>query len=139
MNGKKHLLGQKGFTLVELMIVVVVIAILTSIAIPSYSEYIRRTHRAHARAALLQTAQWMERVATAQGRYPSALAAGAGEVEGGRYDDVVLSAVDDATFTLEAVPTGPQTVDKCGTFTLTNTGAKGVVGASLSAEECWQR
>jgi len=49
----------QGFTLIELMIVVAFVEILGAIAIPSYSEYIRRGHRAEARAGLLQAAQWL--------------------------------------------------------------------------------
>jgi len=75
----------RGFTLIELMIVVVVIAILAAIALPSYQSYIMRAQRAHAKAALLQAAQWMERTATAQGQYTTTLAAGLEKVEGGRY------------------------------------------------------
>ena len=47
-----------GFTLIELMIVVAVIVILGTVAVPSYNEYIRGVHRADARAGLLQAQQW---------------------------------------------------------------------------------
>ena len=58
---------QQGFTLIEVMIVVAIIGILSAIAYPSYAEYIRRGHRAHARAGLLQAQQWLERASTATG------------------------------------------------------------------------
>ncbi len=59
-----------GFTLIELMIVVAVIVILGTVAVPSYNEYIRGVHRADARAGLLQAQQWLERAATATGSTP---------------------------------------------------------------------
>ena len=60
---------QQGFTLIEVMITVAVVAILTAVALPSYNEYVRRGQRAEARAALLQAAQFMERVRTERNSY----------------------------------------------------------------------
>ena len=57
--------AQLGFTLIELMIVVAIVGILSAVAYPSYTEYVRRGHRADARAGLLQAQQWLERAATA--------------------------------------------------------------------------
>ena len=59
----------KGFTLIELMIVVAVIAILASIAYPSYQDSVRKTRRADAKEVLLEGAQWMERFFTENYRY----------------------------------------------------------------------
>ena len=61
--------NQQGFTLIELMIVVVIVAILASLSYPSYREYVRRSARAEAKAALLENAQFMERNFTAANRY----------------------------------------------------------------------
>ena len=82
---------------------------LAAIALPSYTQYVQRSHRAHARAALLQTAKWLERAATAQGSYPAAAAIPAGvmAVEGGRYN-VAVNAINAATFVLQATPNAAQ-------------------------------
>ena len=59
----------KGFTLIEVMIVVAVIGILTALAMPSYNEYIRRSHRAEAKNFLMAITQRMEQNYTLSGRY----------------------------------------------------------------------
>jgi type IV pilus assembly protein PilE len=53
--------GAAGFTLIELMVVVVVLAILVGVAYPSYQDHIRKAKRAEGKTALLKTAQVLER------------------------------------------------------------------------------
>jgi len=132
----------RGFTLIEVMIVVVIVGILASIAYPSYEEFVRRGHRADARAGLLAAQQWLERAATATGTYPGALPPALTWVGDGskRYTIAYAAgAIAGANYTLSAVPRNPdpQALDRCGTYTLTETGQRGNNGASLSVAECW--
>ena len=126
---------QTGFTLIELMIVVAIVGILSSIAYPSYVEYIRKGQRNEARAALLQAAQYMERGATAKGTYPTSLPTGMQTTESKKYNLSANVAADGSTFTLTATPV--QTDAKCGNLELTNTGARTATGAS-GLDYCWK-
>lgn len=134
----------RGFTLIELMIVVAVVAILAAVAMPSYNEYIRRGHRADARAGLLQAQQWLERAATAMGNYPTSLPVAftwSGDSTK-RYTIGLAAGSSNVAYTLTATPkTGPQASDKCGTYTLTNTGVRGAHGKQEGEAgydpDCW--
>ena len=62
---------QTGFTLIEIMITVLIVAIIAAIAIPSYRNYVLKAHRSDAEAALTQVAQIMEKQYTANNTYLS--------------------------------------------------------------------
>lgn len=134
----------RGFTLIELMIVVAIVAIIATVALPNYTSYVQRGNRASAKAALLEAQQFMERYYAANNRYDQNNAGTAvalparlqtAPTEGARYD-IAISAVDSTSFTLTATPrTGVD--DNCGNLTLTNTGVRNVSGTE-SVANCWR-
>lgn len=126
---------QDGYMLIEVMIVVVLLGILTAIALPSYQEYMRRGRRAEARAGLLQAAQWLERVATAQGQYLSKLndfPESLKTVPSNSYD-ISLASSNASAYTLQADPKNAQANDRCGGFTLTQSGERGLTSTSTNS------
>jgi len=129
----------RGFTLIELMIAVAVVAILAAISMPAYQEYVRKSRRAQAKADLVELAQILERHHTVQNTYAGAtLPFSQSPREGTSQYTVSLSGTTNATsFTLQAVPTsgGAQAKDKCGTLTLDQAGRKTPVESKVAG--CW--
>ena len=130
-----------GFSLIELMIVVVIIGILGSIAVPSYNAYIENGRRAEGKAFALDIASRQERHFTQYSRYASSLTAtdasglnmGSASSENGTYSAVASVANGNTTYLMTLTPT--ITDSTCGALTLTNTGARGAGG---SVSDCWR-
>ena len=130
--GKMH---QKGFSLVELMIVVAIVGIIASFAYPSYEEYVTRSKRSDAMAALVQASQAMERYRS-QAPYDYDVAALSDvfatqvPVEGGTAYYQLTIANDATSYTITATPVGSMAGKD--PLTLSNTGAR-----TWGAKNCW--
>lgn len=135
--------AQRGFTLIELMLTIAIVAILAGIAYPAYTEATYKTNRADAKAHLMQMAQQMERCMTLYGAYDHASCnfqnGNSYASEKGYYSATVTSA--NTTFTLVATPAAgsSQASDtKCRSFTLTHLGVKTATNSTgTAATDCW--
>ena len=123
----------------EMLIALACVALLASLAWPSYQSLILRSQRAQARASLLQAAHWLERAASANGSYPLTVDVPASvlQIDGQRYKIIVTSSAQ--SYTLSATPLGTQAADACGTLTVNHLGVRNVQGASQTAAHCWSR
>jgi type IV pilus assembly protein PilE len=130
--------SNRGFTLMELMITVAVVALLASIAYPSYRDQILKSHRADGKAALMQAAQTMERCFTRTNTFVGCVTFPI-SVPGGRYQITDGgTAPTGSTYTLAAVPQGPQVNDtRCATLRLLQDGAKLEGGTATNLSDCW--
>jgi type IV pilus assembly protein PilE len=126
----------RGFTLMELLIVMLVLGILAAIAIPNYSEYVLRSHRSAAQAFIADVASrqvqfYLNRRAYATTVAELSMAAPADLTP--RYTiEIATVPGPPATFTVTATPTGPQATDRCGAMTVDSTGARGA-----ATTRCW--
>jgi type IV pilus assembly protein PilE len=139
-----------GFTLVELMITVVVLAIIVGIAVPSYQQQVRKSRRADARNALLDLAGREERFLSISNSY-SQTPADMGyatfpvTVNNGYYQ-LTVAVPDPAqpgvtpSYIITATYFGPQVADTdCAQFTVNQLGQQAALtaGAAVNTATCW--
>lgn len=144
---KRNISQPYGFTLIELMIVVAIIAILATIGYPSYRDQVIKTNRTDGKSALSQAAVLQERWFTENNSYTTNLTKlGGSTSQEGHYNIAVVigdingTACDSGThtknncFELTATPVGAQSSDGCGNLKLDSFGRKTVSGTD---NRCW--
>lgn len=133
---------QKGVTLMELLVVMVVIGILTAIAYPSYRAQVMRSHRSDAKIALERGAQTLERCFTNSDpkAYDGCVAPAPNSDNG--YYTIAVAFPTPQRFTLTATAVAGQLADaQCRSFTLTDTNVRDALtsASAPNRDACWGR
>lgn len=133
-----------GFTLIEVMITLTILAILVAVGVPSYRQYSQRANRADAKMALAQMAANQEKFYLQNNTYATTLAqlGMTSRSKNGHYE-LTLNSASAIGFQLQAKATGNQTKDSdCTIFAIDETGLRyggpGPVGVGSNDPECWQ-
>jgi len=125
-----HSARARGFTLIEVMVAVAIVAVLAGVALPSYREHLRKSRRAEAQAYLMAVASRQQQFLLDTRAYATTLSAvgiAAPATVAASYDLVVATvAGPPPTFRLTATPkaTTDQVSERCGTLAIDQTGAK---------------
>lgn len=119
---------QRGFTLIELMIVVAVVAILAAIAVPSYQESVRKGRRGQAKADVVEVVQLAERYRTVNNTYNGFDVANSTSPSTGTAFYTLAIAIDEVGSKFEATATPiegtAQATDRCGVLTINQAGTR---------------
>lgn len=133
---KRAGLKQRGFTLMEVVIAMVILGILAAIAIPNYSEYTLRSHRSAVQAFISDVASRQTQFFLDRRVYATSVAAlnmATPPDIASRYAvAIATNAGPPATFQVTATPTGTQVGDRCGALTVDQAGTKGA-----ATTRCW--
>ena len=129
---KKTRVKNSGFTLIEILIVIAVVAILVALAYPSYQNSMQKTRRADAQGDLMEFAGIAERIYTQTN--PNSYATVTLPSNTDFYTFSFPVAATATTYTIRATPTAIQSGDACGSMNLTQTGLKTHSGTLAG---CW--
>ncbi|MBA3486600.1 MAG: prepilin-type N-terminal cleavage/methylation domain-containing protein [Lysobacter sp.] len=127
---RKH---SSGFTLIELIVVMAIVAILAAIALPSFADQMRKSRRAEAVTAIQDAQLRLERWRVDHNSYAGS---GVAIPASSHYTfTITAAAATPNNYSVSAAPTINQAKDKCGTMTITS--ALGIVSKTPTDTGCW--
>jgi type IV pilus assembly protein PilE len=146
---------QPGFTLIEMMVVVLLLSIIMALSIPGYRQYVQRANRTDATSDLLRLAAAQERFYLQNGTYatnaqlaaapPAGLGFAGSKTKRGYYN-VAITVANATRFTATVTADGGEKQKddhKCETFRINESGLReaaddGGSYTAVTAEECWR-
>lgn len=138
-----HPRSGRGFTLIELMVVVAIVGVLAAVGYPSYTEHVSKGRRSEAQTVLLESAQYLQRYYAAKNTFDGATlpakytVSPKGASASTKTHTVSLTVnADKRSYTLSAAPSSSYPDSKCGTLKLTDTGAKSSTAGTTAT--CWR-
>ena len=143
--------SQRGVTLIELVVAMIIVGILAAVAIPSYRAYVIRSQRSDAKDSLLALATQQEKHYLQCNTYATAIAdatscpdelQGTDASKNGWYD-LTINAADATTFTVSATAIAGERQDQddeCQSFTVDQAGVRTAEdsGGADNTDECWR-
>lgn len=148
-RGRGSPFRQRGMTMIELMIALVVLAVLASMSLPAYRDYVLRTNRMGAISVVLKLAACQQRIYSRENGYAAQGCGLTNHCSNSPNDEYTVCIVlgrpggavpANQSFTLTATPNGAQAGDSCGTISLTDRGVRGASAAADAAQidACWK-
>lgn len=130
--------SEHGFTLMELLIAMVILAILVTVALPSYMAQAQKSRRTDGTSALGRASMVMESCRSDLATYTGCAGRVAATSDESFYNLAVVITGGGSGYTLTATATGVQLEDDyCTTITLNSQGTRGYTGSAADAATCW--
>ena len=126
-----------GWSFIEIMVALAIVAVLLAIAVPSYQHYLQRGHRAEAVNALMQVAACQERIRAAAGHYDTTRCVSQPSGNGYRVTVEPAGVAASQVFEAIAAPLNPAPGDRCGALSIDQSGRRSISGATGQLGACW--